>query len=196
MLNVAMYSVFRRFDSIPIIGGLAHCSLADHKAAMKEFLYAVVFSTITFWMSSIVLMAFESNKGQKYSALLASTISNGELFIFSVGFLGPALLITIDDPVNAKQFPGKVWHALAFILLGCIAAALFALIKAAGTPGMPPSVLNRDFLFSTSVILGIVCCVLRYLSIVYRKFTLRPDDLIKEKEKDFSDEFARRHGVR
>lgn len=191
-LSSLLSRIVRRLEQTPIIGGLVRCQAADHLLALKEFVIAIVFSTATFWLSACILMYLDANRNVNYVQLLASTVSNGELFIFAVGFLGSTLIVAFDDPKGARQFPGQIWHAVALFVLGLLCAGSFALVRLASDDELSLK-LNQELLFRASLWLASIAALLRYLAIVYRKFTLRPDDLMKESERQFSDQFAQRH---
>lgn len=191
-LKYAGKLLYQSFSPLPVIGSLADCSWSDHKAAIKEFLIAVLFGTATFWLSAFFLMYLEKNKNSSYKDLLVSTVGNGELFIFAVGFLGSTLIIAFDDPRGARRFPGQIWHAVALFVLGVLCAGSFALVRLVG--GEPTLIaLDKDFLLLASLWLAGFAAALRYLAVVYRKFTLRPDDALKDPERRFAQEFADRH---
>ena len=179
-------------DKIPILGGLFLCSARDHYLALKEFTIALIFSTATFWMSAWLLMFLTLNDQRSFVEILKSTVSNGELFIFAVGFIGSTLIVAFDDPTDARQFPGKLWHAVGLFVLGLLCAGAFALVRLASEQSSALS-LNRQILLSASIWLSAVTCVLRYLAIVYRKFTLRPDEAMKSDERGFAAAFTERH---
>lgn len=180
------------FSQIPIIGYLASCGYKQHKAAMREFVFSVLFSTATFWLSALFLWALTANSGASYGDMLRSTVQSGELFIFSVGFLGPILLVAIDDPANAKPFPGKTWHLLVLVMLMLVSAGFFALTKIAHTSSVSIS-LNMNLLFSISLYTAMSAAALRYLTIVYRKQTVDPETQMKNPERQFAQRFAEHH---
>ena len=175
---------------VPIIGYLVYCERAQHVAAAKDFFIGLCFSTATFWLSALFLSSLEANKDSNYLLLLQSTVRNGELFIFTVGFLGPILLTALEDPKNARPFPGRIWHILALVVVAIIAAGFFALMKVATNRDITP-IFNRQFIYQTSLHLAGLSIALRYLAIVYRKQTIDPEKEIKEKEANFANEFAK-----
>lgn len=104
----------RAFVAVPIIGYLAECSAKQHSDSIKEFFFGVVFATSTFWLSALLFLGFRVNEHVSYLTLLRSTVSGGELFIFSVGFLGPIVLTSLDDPKHARPFLGRL--GIPFVL--------------------------------------------------------------------------------
>lgn len=173
---------------IPLFGDLADCHVSDHSKAAKEFAVITLFATTTFWFSALILLGLDANKDLHYLHMLGTTVRSGELFIFSVAFLGPVLWTALEDPVGTRPFPGKLWHTLAVLILGLVCAAFFALIKVASIPGSFR--LNAEFLFSLSLWTAGFCLLLRYLALVYRKATLRPDEAMKRGEEAFASQFV------
>lgn len=191
-LTAAIERATKHADQFPIFGGLFLCSARDHYVALKEFSIALIFSTATFWLSAWLLMFLTVNETSSFTEILHSTVDKGELFIFAVGFIGSTLIVAFDDPTDARQFPGKLWHAVGLFVLGLLCAGAFALVRLSGQRDAT-IVLNSQALFSASLWLSLVACVLRYLAIVYRKFTLRPDEAIKSREQGFAAAFKEHH---
>jgi hypothetical protein len=178
----------------PILGHLAHCTKKNHWDALKEFSINFVFGTATFWLTALLLSAFASNKGLNYFGILFLTMSAGQLFIFSVGMLGPILLTASDDPSDEAKFPGRPSHFTVLIIIGALASGFYAMSLASKNGSK--EIFDNDFLFHASLVIGIVATVMRYLTTVYRKSTLKFDleDKFKKPVSDFADQFARRHG--
>lgn len=177
------------FSQIPIFGYLTSCGYAQHKAALRDFMISVLFSTATFWLSAFFLWVLRSNAGSTYLAILRTTVQSGELFIFTVGFLGPILLVAIDDPPNGKPFPGKLWHMVVLILLMLVSVGFFALTKISHSPSVLLQ-LNMNLVFTVSLYTAGGACLLRYLAMVYRKQTIDPEAQMKIPEREFARQFA------
>lgn len=180
------------FSQIPIIGYLTSCGYAQHKAALRDFTISFLFSTATFWLSAFVLLGLNANAASSYFDMLRTTVQSGELFIFSVGFLGPILLVAIEDPANAKPFPGKVWHIAMLVAIMLISVALFAMTKVSHVPSVLLN-LNMSWLFKISLYTASGAAVLRYLAMLYRKQTIDPEAQMKNPEREFARQFAKHH---
>jgi hypothetical protein len=182
------------FPSIPIVGPLTRCTKRHHVVALKEFLITACFSTTTFWLTAVFLRGFMQNRDVQPIWLLYQTVSSGQLFIFTVGFLGPILIAAGDDPPRAKVFPDRTWHFLALILLALIAAGFYAMQLFSKAAPMP-RLIDDEFLFRASIYVAGFSIALRYLTIVYRRSTLDFDaeKQLKEPVEEFATEFARRH---
>lgn len=181
------------FSHVPILGPLVYCKWEDHKAAIKEMTTIMLFATAAFWLTSLILMGVQAARSLGYFQVLLTTVNRGELFIFTVGFIGPILLHTSEDKADEREFPGRHWHLLTLMLLALVASAYHSQIKSAQLTGtLIPS--DLDYLFNVSVGLAVFVVVLRYLAMVYRKSTFSPRMEIKAKEKSFLDQYAKHRG--
>lgn len=180
------------FSKVPLIGPLFYCGWKDHAACLKEISISLAFATGTFWLTAIFLLSLKASDQLNYFQLLHSTVKNGELFIFAVGFLGPILLITAEDPDSARPFPGRTWHIFAFIILGFLAAGFHSQIKSAQFEERV-GIFNEDFLLHASMLIGAAAIVLRYLAVLYRKSTFAPKKELKDPEVDFAKTWGARH---
>lgn len=184
----------RFLASIPLIGPLAYCSWNEHRSSAREMFFILLFSTATFWLTALFLLGTQSARTLGYPNLIFSTVKAGELFIFTVGFLGPILITAGDDPDTAKQFPGRLWSLAAVFLIGVVAAGFHSQIKAAQLKG-PLAPLDAEFFYNASLYVAIAAVVLRYLSMVYRKSTFSPKDEIRDPVDKFATTFDERHAA-
>lgn len=188
----------RRISGFPIFGHLVYCKWPQHKAAAREWFIVTAFATATFWLTALLLMTSQTARSSGYLSTVGNTVKSGELFIFAVGFLGPILLTALDDPKDAKEFPGRLWHIFALVIIGLVATGYHAQIKRgqlSGGGALTDS--DQAFLFQVSAWIAVAAVTLRYLAIVYRKSTFVPEDEIKRPETEFADDYvkAREPGV-
>jgi len=178
----------------PIIGHLPNCTLKNHVDSLKEFLITILFGTATFWVTALLLMGFAANKSANYLDLLYKTTSSGQLFIFTVGMLGPILLASAEEPPNTRQFPGRASHFALILLLGALASGFYATVLAGRDP-KAADLVNSDFLFGASLIIALFVVAMRYLTIVYRKNTsnFSAEERLKRPEEEFAADFEARH---
>lgn len=179
------------FSRLPIIGGLAYCSLANHGAALKEFAIVAGFSTATFWLSAFLAQFSQVNAASTYPELVLRSVSQGELFIFAVSILGPVLYTALDEPSWARRgFPEKVIHIGLTVVLTLLAAAGFSGVKLTAD-------LNIDFALRVSLIIAGIAVSLRYLTILYNKSRgSSPNDVRAAETKNFlAQATAHRQGV-
>jgi hypothetical protein len=151
------------FSRLPIVGGLAYCSTANHAAALKEFAVVAGFATATFWLSAFLAQFSVANAATSYPDLVLRTVSRGELFIFSVSILGPVLYTALDEPSWARRgFPEKLLHIGLTVILTLLAATGFSGVKLTPDP-------NLAFALQSSLTIAAIAIVLRYLTILYNK---------------------------
>jgi hypothetical protein len=183
------------FPTIPILGPLVHCRFVHHRRAFREFMVVLVFSTATFWLTAIFLRAFTRNAGASLAKLFDQTVSAGQLFIFSVGFLGPILIAAGSDASKkGKGFPGRISHFLVFYVLGTAAAGLYAL-HLASLGGLAPKLTDDVYLLTTSYVIATASVILRYLTLVYKNSVdeIDVDAELRDPVDDFAERFAKRH---
>jgi hypothetical protein len=188
-----------KFQLLPIVGGLAYCSAKDHGKAAKEFLISVAFSTAGFWASVVILRTFKSNSNKSTLDLFLSTIGNGELFIFSVSFLGPILITSLADRKGKREFPGRDWHVFGLIALGILSALLFSLIKVLKNVPISSGIelldtIDMHLVVQFSIWIAASAVFLRYLTIVYQKSLLTSDELMLNQDAEFARSFAAHRG--
>lgn len=182
------------WSKVPLLGYLALCTGKNHLEALREMLITLVFSTITFWVTALLLLPFQINTQLGYLGLLEKTVNAGQLFIFAVSFMGPIFLLAGDDPPKARAFPSRGLHFVVLVLLAIVSSAFYALQL--GSKQSPEAlVLDADFLLKASIVVAISAVALRYLTMVYRKNTLSfdPNVELEQPVDEFAKRFAERH---
>lgn len=195
MIKSALKWLWREaFPRVPILGPLLQCRAQDHVAACREFFGILFWSTATFWMTAFFLLAVSANSDKGIVEVIYQTVSAGQLFVFSVSFIGPIVAAVGRDPPRARIFPGRVGHFSAFLALVATAAGFYAMELIAGNEATS-ALLNKDFLFVASVVIASTVVVLRYLTMVYRQSTLEFDaeSQLRTPTDDFAKEFIERH---
>lgn len=178
------------FERVPVFGHLVHCTRANHSDSIKEFFPSIAFSTATFWLTAIFLLALKSNADRNFLGMLVSTASSGELLIFSLAFLGSIIVSAAEDPASARVFPGRAWHFFVVFSVALVAAGFYALIKVSGSSDTH-DLYDSAYILRASALIATLAILLAYLTLVYRKQTFDPDREIKGPEGDFADDFAR-----
>ena len=172
---------------LPLIGGLTDCTTANHAAAAKEFFIGLVFSSITFWLSAMLIFFQTKDRSaglfRTITDSFTPTISNGELLVFAVSLLGPIFYVAFEDPEWAKrEFPQKLWHACALFFLGVLCASLFAAVKTGAS-------FEMALVIEFSIWLTIAAAALRYLATVYNKARSRPEEEMRGQTENFVKQF-------
>lgn len=192
--SALVWMVREAFPRVPILGPLLQCKARDHAAACREFFGILFWSTATFWMTAVFLLAVSANRDRGFLDVIYQTVSAGQLFVFSVSFVGPIVAAVGRDPPRARMFPGRVGHFSAFLALVATAAGFYAMELIAGG-AEASTLLNRDFLFTASLAIASVVVILRYLTMVYRQSTLEFDaeTQLRTPTDAFANEFSGRH---
>lgn len=175
---------------LPLIGGLADCTLQDHILAAKEFFFALVFSTATFWITVVIMSVLSLYATTSPTGLIMKTVSNGELLIFSVSFAGPIFVAAMQDRQGKSPFPGAIWHVFALGAFAVVASILFGLLKIQGVVPNLNLNLNMNAIRIASYYIFALALVLRYTTVVYQKMLAAADASGPKQDKDFADRWV------
>lgn len=170
---------------VPIYGQLFYSSKDSFVAAAKELLLATVFSLFPIWFYPLALWFF----GVPFWGTLESFVVQGELYLISAALLGPLVYATTktygqagsDDRSNgsdseAQGFP-RIWslqfpHGASFsvtsILVCCLAAILFGILRVSEHATVGPGSHEEATLVTSTLLyaftLSCMFCVLVYRS--------------------------------
>lgn len=148
---------------IPIFGGLVDCDGRDHWESLGQTTVLFLLSAMPIWLGALIVYATGQVTGCKGAKLaLLSTISRGELFMYSTASLAPIFWIALADKPNVRVFPGKVSHIVLMVIISVIAAVFFGL-EIAGNK------LNQGFVLKLSVVMFFTSVILLYLGILYHE---------------------------
>ncbi|TFW18859.1 hypothetical protein [Duganella callida] len=177
---------------LPLIGGLADCSGKDHVQALKEFFFALAFSTTTFWVTVVIMSVLIDYQKASLLDMILKTVSNGELLIFSVSFAGPILLAAMQDRKGKSPFPGAIWHVYALWVFAVVAAVIFGLLRLQTiAPSLNLNVsLNMNAIRQWSYYIFGLALFLRYTAVVYQKMLASTDASGQKQDKAFADQWA------
>lgn len=181
-----------KLSHVPLLGPIFYASKEDHRVAFKELLISIGLSTVTFWGTALFLLALKSSVGRDYFDLVFNTVKHGELFIFSVGLLGPVIIAISEDKDDHKKH-GRVWQVVLLTIIAIFAAGFHSQIKSAQFEERSDA-LNDDFLFTASVVIACVAIIFRYVALLYRRAIFPITQELKQPEKNFAENFAARHG--
>lgn len=178
--------LFRRyFSKIPLLGHLSGTSWSDHWTAIVELTPSLILSTLPFWLGSIVIYVTNSAPDKQYLAILASTVNQGELLIFSTSLLAPFFYMALHDPAGSRAFPSKLSHAIFVVVITVISSGLFSLLRANVW-------VDLSFVLQASIGLTLLSLFLIYLAMVYHRARLRdPGVVMREGQHDFVDALAK-----
>ncbi|WP_395321067.1 hypothetical protein [Variovorax sp. UC74_104] len=188
-----------RKPKIWLLGAYFQKEYSGRIVAFYEVLFSFIIGTLPFWIGGIVLVA--RGKGlpvsgdgyflEQYWNATRSTIERGELLIFAISFLSPALWLAAHEPEGGATLPHRRPIMVGTLLIAVIATALFALIQAQLDLDMPA-------IYKISLWLTAVAVLLMYLALTYHgfrtpKMNLNETDLRRPQNK-FMDEFAKHRG--
>jgi hypothetical protein len=172
---------------VPIFGGLIDCDGRDHWESLGQSTVLFVLSVMPIWLGTLIVYATGPATGSVgFKLAFVSTISRGELFMYSTAFLAPIFWIALTDRPNMRVFPGKVSHIVLMVIISVIAAVFFGLLTAGDK-------LNQDFTFALSVVMFFTSLILLYLGILYHESRIEDAPAIMKKDEGtFSAEFRER----
>lgn len=186
--------VLRR-PRIWLFGAYFQREYSGRVTALYEVLFSFIIGTLPFWIGGIVLVA--RGKGlpvssdgyffEQYWNATRSTIERGELLIFAISFLSPALWLAAHEPEGGATLPHRRPIMIGTFLIAVIATALFALIQAELSLDMPA-------IYKISLWLTGIAILLMYLALTYHGFRTPKMDLnesdLRRPQNRFIDEFA------
>ena len=179
-----MKTFFKVFGKIPLIGHLVDTSGIDHWTAVTELFPRLILSTLPFWLGSIVIYATNSAPDKEYFSILASTVNQGELLIFSTSLLAPFFYMALHDPAGSRAFPSRLPHAILVVIVTVVCSVLFSLRRAGVW-------VDLAFVCKASVGLTLFSLLLIYLAMVYHRARLRdPGAVMRENQADFVNALA------
>lgn len=169
---------------VPLFGGLVDCDKSDHWEALGQTTVLFVLSSMPIWLGTLIVYATGEKPGfLGFKIALFSTITRGELFMYSTAFLAPIFWIALTDRPGARVFPGKVSHIVLMVIISVIAAVFFGLITAGDR-------LNQGFTLKLSVVMFFTSLLLLYLGILYHEsLTEDAGTVMKREEKEFAAEY-------
>ena len=167
-----------------LIGAIFKAGRKTFVGALCEFAYALVWSIFPFVLGVLTLYVTSGDPGRDYLLLAKSTVSNGELLIYTISMLTPILYLVLHDPEQAASFPHKLPISTLVTIVAVTCSALFALMKA-------HAVKDPDYVLNLSIILTCLALVIRYLALVYHR--LRMPDTNEQDLRGSQDEFLKRY---
>jgi hypothetical protein len=170
---------------VPVLGGLVDCDGHDHWESLGQTTVLFVLSSMPIWLGTLIVYATGEKTGcVGFKAALISTISKGELFMYSTAFLAPVFWIALTDRPNMRVFPGKVSHIVLMVIISVIAAVFFGLMTAGNR-------LNQPFSFDLSIAMFLTSLILLYLGILYHESRIEDaPTILQNEEKDFSSGYS------
>ena len=176
-------SLKRTVGRLPIYGALFLARSESRKDAAKELSVATLFSLFPIWLCPVFLLFTDAS----FWETARSCVESGELYLYSAALMGP-LIYSVSkrydvnggdassDSALARQtfprvpslrFPYGIFFSVFAIIVCCVAAVMFAFIRA--RTDIPPAVdLNGDATLSWSVSLYAITLSCVFCVLVYR----------------------------
>jgi hypothetical protein len=181
MVNMTAESFKDYARETPILGGLVDCDGREHWEALGQTTVLFLLSAMPIWLGTLIVYATGEMTGPLgLTKAFFSTITRGELFMYSTAFLAPIFWIALADRPRIPVFPGKVSHIVLMVIISVIAAVFFGLETAGNR-------LNQGFTLKLSGVMFFTSLVLLYLGILYHEHRIKDGaSLMKEEEQAFS----------
>ncbi len=122
-IQAAKDSLAFYFSKIPLLGGLVHCTLRDHLAAVAEFLTTLFFSFLPLLIAYLV--EWSNNHEASFTASINKNLYNGELLLYVSSLLSPIFYLVLKNRGDADRFPSKMSHLLLYFSLILLASYVF-----------------------------------------------------------------------
>ena len=173
-----------KLREIPIFGGLVDCDGHDHWESLGQTTVLFVLSSMPIWLGTLIVYATGEKTGcLAFISAFFSTISRGELFMYSTAFLAPIFWIALADRPNVRVFPGKVSHIVLMVIISVIAAVFFGLLTAGNR-------LNQGFTLKLSEFMFFTSLILLYLGILYHEHRIKDaPSIMKKDEEEFAENY-------
>ncbi len=161
-----------------LIGAFFQRGTKGRLQALYETCYTLTASAMPFWLGGIIFLALGKGDPEepwywRYFQLAVTTFDKGELLIFAVSFVSPALWLASHEPEGATVLPHKRPILLATGLIGIVSATLYALTQAQ----IP---VQMGIIFWISIVLAVLSILIMYLALTYHTFRLPVVDLTEE----------------
>lgn len=162
--------------------------------AFYEIWYTLAVSAMPFWLGGVIFLAL--GKGDqshswyvRYLQMVLTTFDKGELLIFAVSFVSPALWLASHEPEGATVLPHKRPILLATGLVGIVSATLYALTQAQ----IP---MQMSVVLWISAFLAVLAIFIMYLALTYHTFRMPAIELnevdLRRPQNDFLTSFNNR----
>lgn len=163
----------------PFISGLPECRFDDLKSAFKELTI-----TLSISMCPLLIWIFIGTYilDGRVVEVFYESIKNGELFLYAASVLAPIIYIAIEEPRSARApFPTKPSHVGFTVLILVLCASVFG-FQRSGKP------LSGEIAVRVSIYLLVFSIILLYLALVYRYMRIPEPEMLKESERDLTEQ--------
>jgi hypothetical protein len=181
-----------RMSRIPIIGVLFIVNVRAKQEALIQLIMTVMFATLPIWFGGIIAAIdnfFTVKDGERsvcefismYSCSLFSSISNGELLMYSAALLGPTLYLGFDSLRDKERtpFPWLRSQLLVAIFITLFATVIFFGARDKGYTGEPIFIWGTIVLYALALIILLPAMAYEH----HKRFIVPTEYQQKEQEK-------------
>lgn len=162
-----------KLDRLWLIGTFITNKKKARLEALYELTWGAAVGTLPFWLGGFVSLAIQRDVALKLEGSLfyrwwmlsQTTWDKGELLIFAVSCVAPALWLSMHEPATAKPLPHRRPIIAITAIVGILSAVLYALIQAGVT-------VNPNFVYASSVSAALLAMGVMYLALTYHLLRL------------------------
>ncbi|WP_251878436.1 hypothetical protein [Achromobacter sp. Marseille-Q4954] len=156
-----------------LIGTYFGISWKERKNSLYEILFGIFIGTLPFLLGGIAIFAMDSRSDvatnlegwPRFWLFLKSTFDKGELLLFAVSLVAPALWLATHESDNARPLPHRRPIIIITVAVCIISSFLFGLVQA-GVVKRP------SFVYQISLWTTGLSVVNMYLTLSYHNFRL------------------------
>lgn len=145
----------------------------DRKNSFYEMLFGVFLGALPFFLGGMALYAMDSRPElagetqglERFWLFLKSTFDKGELLLFAVSLVAPALWLATHDSDDARQLPHRRPIIIITVAVCILSSFTFGLVQA-GVVKKP------SFVYEISIWMSLASIVNMYLTLSYHNYRL------------------------
>lgn len=169
-----------------MIGGFLEATPTDHWHAFQRVFWDTLFSTITVWLSTIlVFLSGSSTLGgwPRFWEAFVISVTNGELYICATALLAPVFWVALDEYPGGKLFPNRRSHIGILVVVNVLAGLIFGLDRS-------HRITNQiNTLYVSLVLFGIALVILYISTVSHFLLTSNIPGEFKKDQNEFLEEF-------
>lgn len=168
------------FKFLPLVGGIFEAKPQSRRAALLELSISTLFSTSPLWFFPLLAAVF-IRSSPSFVENVHSSISQGDLFIYSTALVGPLIFaITKNYAVwndehsspNASrfgkltfEFPSGMWFFLISLAICAVAAFCFGLLRLSSMGLILVEINTENMLITSGLLYGFTLICLYAVSV-------------------------------
>ena len=165
---------------LPLVSGVFEAKPTSRRAALLELSISTLFSTLPIWFFPLLASTF-INSSPSFFNNVHSSISQGDLFIYSSALVGPLIFAITknyavwgeDNPSpNASrfgkltfEFPSGMWFFLISLAICAVAAFCFGLLRLSSMGLVSVEIHADNMLLASGILYGFALVCLYAVSV-------------------------------